>query len=215
VGLPPSRFLGYSQTHDQVGNRAQGERLCMLVNEGRARAAAALVLCSPFVPMLFQGEEWAASTPFQYFTDHEDPELGRLVSEGRRREFSAFGWAPEDVPDPQDPATFERSKLNWAEVGDPAHAAVLDWYRRLIALRRQHRLDQGGFESVDVHFDDDARWIVLDRGTVVVAVNVGYGPAEIPLSDGHPAAAALSWGDVDLAGGSIVGLGPDSVVVLA
>jgi maltooligosyltrehalose trehalohydrolase len=101
-GLSAWRFLGYSQNHDQVGNRAQGERLCHLVNPGRAKIAVALVFTAPFVPMLFQGEEWAAFSPFQYFTDHEDAELGRLVSEGRRREFAAFGWNPDDIPDPQD-----------------------------------------------------------------------------------------------------------------
>jgi maltooligosyltrehalose trehalohydrolase len=215
VGLPAVRFLGYTQTHDQVGNRAQGDRLSMLTSAGGVRVAAALVLCSPFVPMLFQGEEWAASTPFQYFTDHEDAELGRLVSEGRRREFGAFGWKPEDVPDPQDPATFERSKLNWAEVAEPEHAAVLEWYRRLIGLRREHRLHEGGFDSVEVHYDDEARWIVLDRGTVVVAANVGDAPAEIPLGDAHPAGVALSWGEVDVSASPLARLGPDSVVVLA
>jgi maltooligosyltrehalose trehalohydrolase len=213
VGVPATRFLGYAQTHDQVGNRAQGERLSMLTTEGGVRVAAALVLCSPFVPMLFQGEEWAASTPFQYFTDHEDPELGRLVSEGRRREFAAFGWKPEDVPDPQDPSTFERSKLDWSELGQPRHAAVLDWYRRLLALRHERGLHEGGFGSVEVHFDDEARWIVLDRGTVVVAANVGDEQAEVPLGDGHPETAALSWGAVDVSG-TRARLGADAIVVL-
>jgi maltooligosyltrehalose trehalohydrolase len=213
VGLTPARFLGYSQSHDQVGNRAQGERLSTLVSPGRVRAAAALVLCAPFVPMLFQGEEWAASTPFLYFTDHEDPELGRAVSDGRRREFAAFGWHPEEVPDPQDRATFERSKLDWGEAERDPHAGVLDWYRRLIALRRHHRLHEGGFESVAVHYDDDARWLVLDRGIVLVAVNVGDRTVEIPLGDGHPPAVALRWGDVEVSGAS-ARLSPDSVVVL-
>ena len=104
-----------TQNHDQVGNRAVGERTSALMSDGRLRVAAALLLTSPFVPLLFQGEEWGATTPFQYFTDHTDPELGRAVSEGRRREFAAFGWDPQAVPDPQDPATFERSKLDWTE----------------------------------------------------------------------------------------------------
>jgi maltooligosyltrehalose trehalohydrolase len=102
-GLPGTRFLGYAQNHDQVGNRAVGERLAALISTGRLKIAAALVLTAPFVPMLFQGEEWAASTPWLYFTDHQDPDLGRAVSEGRRREFAAFGWKPDDIPDPQDP----------------------------------------------------------------------------------------------------------------
>ncbi len=211
AGLDPSRFLAYSQTHDQVGNRARGERLCHLVGPGRVRAAAALVMCSPFVPMLFQGEEWAASTPFQYFTDHDDPELGRAVTEGRRREFAAFGWDPADVPDPQDPATFERSRLRWDEVDNEPHASVLDWYRRLAGLRRDHRLAGG---RVGVTYDEDSRWLALDRGTVVVAVNLGPDPADVPLPPGPARAEALSWGEVDVKDG-IARLGPDGVAVLA
>ena len=115
AGLPPTRFLGYLQNHDQVGNRATGERSSMLLSTGLLKVAAAIVLLGPFVPMLFQGEEWAASTPFLYFTDHDDPELGEAVSEGRRREFAAFGWSPEQVPDPQAPETFEASVLRWDE----------------------------------------------------------------------------------------------------
>jgi maltooligosyltrehalose trehalohydrolase len=138
---PPTRLVAFSQNHDQVGNRARGERLVHLVGDQGARLAATLVLQSPFVPLLFMGEEWGASTPFQYFTDHDDPELARAVSAGRRREFEAFGWAPSDVPDPQDPATFERSKLRWEEIAEPPHRDLLDWYREFIRLRRQRRLN--------------------------------------------------------------------------
>ena len=109
--LPPSRFVVCTQNHDQVGNRALGERrTAALMSEGRLHVAAALLLTSPFVPMLFQGEEWGAATPFQYFTDHDDPELAEAVRAGRRAEFAAFGWDPESMPDPQDLATFERSQ---------------------------------------------------------------------------------------------------------
>src|SRR5439155_1099045 len=118
----------------QVGNRAGGERSSALMSTGRLHIAAALVLCAPFVPMLFQGEEWGATTPFQYFTDHVDAELGRLVSEGRRKEFAAFGWQPADVPDPQDRATFDRSVLDWAELDKDPHAGLLEWHRALVAL---------------------------------------------------------------------------------
>jgi maltooligosyltrehalose trehalohydrolase len=110
----------------------------------RLKIGAALVAAAPFVPMFFQGEEWGASTPFLYFTDHQDPELGRAVSHGRRREFASFGWDPEDVPDPQAEETFERSRLDWSELGKPEHAELLEWHRALIALRREHRLWQGG-----------------------------------------------------------------------
>ena len=137
AGLAGGQFVVCTQNHDQVGNRAAGERTAALVSDGRLRIAAALLLTSPFVPMLFQGEEWGAGTPFQYFTDHDDPGLGRAVSQGRRAEFAAFGWDPGDVPDPQDAATFERSRLNWDEASSGRQAGLLAWYRRLIALRRQ------------------------------------------------------------------------------
>jgi maltooligosyltrehalose trehalohydrolase len=120
-----------------VGTRAASERLSQLVSADALRYAAALLLTSPFVPMLFMGEEWGASTPFRYFTDHADPALARAVSEGRRSEFREFGWNPADVPDPQDPATFEASKLQWDEVERDEHAALLEWYRALIARRRR------------------------------------------------------------------------------
>lgn len=177
--LPGDRFVVSTQNHDQVGNRAVGERLSALTSEGRLKMAAALLLTSPFVPLLFQGEEWAASTPFLYFTDHPDPELGRAVSEGRRGEFSSFGWEPEQVPDPQDPATFEASKLDWSEA---EHAGMLDWYTRLIALRRSHpSLADPRRESIQVSFDEEAGWLVYRRDDVAVVLNLGNGVVTVPL----------------------------------
>ncbi len=172
--LPGWRFLGYSQNHDQVGNRAKGERLQHLTDMPRAKMAAALTLLAPFVPMLFQGEEWAASTPFQYFTDHEDKELGKLVSEGRKKEFAAFGWDPADVPDPQDASTFENSKLKWDEIAKPEHAEMLRWYKDLIALRASRReLTDGVLEQVDIDFDEEDRWFTMQRGGVVLVLALG------------------------------------------
>ena len=112
--------------------------------------------------MLFMGEEWAASTPWQFFTDFAEDWLADAVRTGRRAEFGSHGWAAEDVPDPQDPATRDRSVLDWSEVGDPDHARMLRWYTDLTALRRQ-LLGVGPtrFADVDVTFDDDARWLVL------------------------------------------------------
>jgi maltooligosyltrehalose trehalohydrolase len=130
------RLVAFAQNHDQIGNRARGERLCHLVDEARQRIAAALIVLGPFTPLLFMGEEWSASTPFCYFTDHQDPELARAVRDGRRREFAAFGWKPDEIPDPQAVATFETSKLRWEEREKPRHAGMLDFYRELIALRR-------------------------------------------------------------------------------
>jgi maltooligosyltrehalose trehalohydrolase len=181
AGLAGSQFVVSTQNHDQVGNRAAGERTAALMSDGHLRVAAALLLTSPFVPLLFQGEEWGASTPFQYFTSHADPGLGRAVSEGRRGEFSAFGWAPADVPDPQDPATFERSRLDWTELGREPHASLLAWYRELIALRRRvPALTDPRLDRTDTQCVGDLGWLVIRRGPVVVAANLGPGPWTYP-----------------------------------
>lgn len=173
INLPGSRFLAYSQNHDQVGNRAKGERLSDLVSVGKAKIAAALVLTSPFVPMLFQGEEFAASSPFQYFTHHEDDDLGKKVSEGRRSEFKAFGWNPDEVPDPQDPQTFQRSKLPWEEIAEEPHASVLRWYKDLIALRRtSEELTNGRMEEVQVRYEEQPQWIAVRRGSIETVCNL-------------------------------------------
>jgi len=212
TGLPATRFLGYLQNHDQVGNRAAGERTSMLLSDGLLKVAAALVVLGPSVPMLFQGEEWGASTPFLYFTDHEDPELGRAVTEGRRREFASFGWDPTDVPDPQDPETFRRSKLDWAEIDRPPHADVLDWHRRLIALRRSTpALTDGRFDDVEVAFDKAGAWLAYSHGPVTVACNFGTEEATVPI---RPGRAVLSSADGSSADGEEARLSPQSVIVL-
>jgi maltooligosyltrehalose trehalohydrolase len=155
------------------------------MNTGRLKIAAALVLTGPFIPMLFQGEEWGASSPFLYFTDHRDPELGRAVTEGRRREFAAFSAHVEDVPDPQAPETMERSKLNWAEREKDPHAELLDWHRRLIRLRRElTALTDPRLEQVHVSFDEQAKWLVMKRGSVAVACNIAPAGQRIPLAIG-------------------------------
>jgi maltooligosyltrehalose trehalohydrolase len=185
--LPGTRFLAYLQDHDQVGNRAQGDRSAALMSTGRLQIAAALVLLGPFVPMLFAGEEWGASTPFQYFTDHQDVELGRLVSDGRRREFAAFGWRPDDVPDPQDPATFERSRLCWDEPAREPHATLLRWHRDLIALRAvTPALRDGDRSKISVDHDDERRWLVMRRASLTVACNWGDDDAVLPVPSGEP-----------------------------
>ena len=174
AGLSGDQFVVSTQNHDQIGNRAVGERTSALMSDGRLRVAAALLLTSPFVPLLFQGEEWGATTPFQYFTGHTDPVLGRAVSEGRRREFAAFGWDPQAVPDPQNPATFERSKLDWTEKDSQRHASLLAWYRRLIALRRQTpALTDPRPDRIRTECDPGGGHLAVRRGPVVVAANLG------------------------------------------
>ncbi|MGH7764494.1 MAG: malto-oligosyltrehalose trehalohydrolase [Candidatus Dormibacteraceae bacterium] len=167
-GVAPHNLVIAAQNHDQVGNRAAGERLAHLVDEGKLKVAAALLLTTPFTPMLFQGEEWASSSPFQYFTDHADRKLGEAVSKGRRREFAAFAWKPEDVPDPQAPATFERSKLDWNELDQPLHRRMLEWYRALIRLRP--RLEG---KEIRVELDERAGHVEIERGDVSILVNLG------------------------------------------
>jgi maltooligosyltrehalose trehalohydrolase len=175
--LPAHTFVVFAQNHDQVGNRASGDRLSMLVDRKRLRIAAALLLTTPFTPMLFQGEEWAASTPFQYFTDHRDPGLGKAVAEGRRREFAAFGWTPETVPDPQDAGTFERSRLRWEEIDEPAHGEMLMWYRDLIALRR--RLPPASREDVRALAEDRRGTVRFMRPGLDVSVNLRDGSCAV------------------------------------
>jgi len=214
VGLDGHHFLGYAQTHDQVGNRAQGERLCHLVSMGRQKIAAALMLCSPFVPMLFQGEEWAASAPFQYFTDHPEPDLANAVREGRRKEFAAFGWKPEDVPDPQARETFEQSKLNWAEPTVGQHAEMLAWHRQLIRLRQtEPSLHDGRRELVRTRFDEAARWLVLERGPISVVCNLAGQSQRIPLTAGPHRILAASDPSIQVGDGQ-VDLPADAVAIL-
>ncbi|MFI1203141.1 malto-oligosyltrehalose trehalohydrolase [Streptomyces sp. NPDC020883] len=198
---PPHRLLAYAQTHDQIGNRAYGDRLTATLSPGLLACAAALVLCSPFTPMLFMGEEWGARTPWQYFTDHPDPELAEAVRAGRRREFAAQegGAAHGDGlganwPDPQDPATRDRCVLNWAEPSAGPHAALLSWYRTLLALRRAHpALTDPDPSRTQVTHDESARWLLLRRGPLRLAVNLAAdSTAAIPLGPCAPPAPSVS-----------------------
>jgi maltooligosyltrehalose trehalohydrolase len=186
-GLSVHRFLGFIQNHDQVGNQATGERLEHLIGADRAKIAAGIVLTSPFIPMIFQGEEFAASSPFQYFAHHEDPEMAKSVKEGRQAEFAAFGWNPNDIPDPEKRETFERSKLKWDEVHEGQHEEMLEWYRRLIGLRRSSAsLNDEDLGHVTVQFDEKKRWLTIQRRLVKVFCNLGDGPAEFANPDRLP-----------------------------
>ncbi|HEX2295519.1 MAG TPA: malto-oligosyltrehalose trehalohydrolase [Actinomycetota bacterium] len=217
TGLPGYRFLGYLQNHDQIGNRAVGERSSALTTTDLLRVGAALVLTSPFVPMLFMGEEWGATSPFLYFTAHEDPELGQAVSEGRKREFAAFGWDPGAIPDPQDPATFERSKLDWSELDEQPHADLLEWHRSLIALRREWpELTDGRLDRVEVAYDEDARWLTTTRGRITVACNFGPGEVAVPVRDALRGRLLLTSGkEPSGAGPNEVRLPGESVTIWA
>jgi maltooligosyltrehalose trehalohydrolase len=210
------RFLGYAQTHDQIGNRAAGDRLSASLSPGLLACAAAVVLTGPFVPMLFMGEEWGARTPWRYFTDHTDPALAEAVREGRREEFAAHGWAPGEVPDPQDPATRGASVLDRGERDREPHARLLAWHRRLIGLRRtQPDLTDPSLAGVLAVHDEEARWLAFRRGELRIAVNLAGVPAEIPL--GAPGGRVLAaWDPVEAPGADgVLRLPAESCAVLA
>jgi maltooligosyltrehalose trehalohydrolase len=182
-GVTPDQLIVSSQNHDQIGNRARGERLSMLVETDKLKAIAALTLLSPFVPLLFQGEEWGARTPFLYFTDHEDAELGRLVSEGRAREFQSFRWGGAP-PDPPPPSPAAPPPLDWAEIGEPGHAEILEWYRALIALRKSRSRDEAPGKP-KVRFDAKAQWLRFEYAGVLALLNLASVPARIALPAGE------------------------------
>ena len=179
---PGHRFLGYLQNHDQIGNRATGDRTSALLSQRMLKVGAALVLISPFTPLLFMGEEWGAATPWQFFTDYDDPDLAEAVRTGRRSEFAAHGWGPEEVPDPQNPQTVQRSRLDWSESEREPHAAILEWHRRLIALRRARpELTDGRLDRVQVTYDENARWFVVRRGDLMLVANLGPDRQAVPV----------------------------------
>jgi malto-oligosyltrehalose trehalohydrolase len=179
--MPGYRFVGYLQDHDQVGNRAAGDRIALGLPAGLLKVGAGLVLTAPFTPMLFMGEEWGALTPWQYFTDHQDAELGRAVAAGRRAEFARHGW-PGEVPDPQGEATFERSRLNWADLDEQRHLDMLAWYRALITLRRQRpELADPDISRIEASWDEHSKWLVVRRGRLRVAANLSPDTQRLPL----------------------------------
>ncbi len=183
--LPRDRLVAYAQSHDQIGNRPSGERLSHLAGIDRARIAAALVMTSPFVPMIFQGEEWAASTPFLYFCEL-GPELDAAVREGRRAEHGAA-----DAADPSDPATRERSVLEWNELGREPHASMLAWYRQLIAARRDLRaLHDPRPGATRARREGDV--ITVERDDVALIANLGNASAHVSYREVLLASKALA-----------------------
>jgi len=180
--VSPEQLVVSAQNHDQIGNRAFGERLSMLLPAPALKAVAALTILSPFVPLLFQGEEWGAATPFLYFTDHQDPELGAAVVAGRRREFASFGWEAE-VPNPQDEESFQRSKLQWSELAEAAHADLLSWYRALIRIRR-NKPHWSRPTKPEVRFDVERGWLSCLHAGVLAQFNLGDEAQRLPLPSG-------------------------------
>jgi len=192
ANCPPERFVVFDQNHDQVGNRALGDRLPPQAR----RLAAFATLLSPYTPMLFMGEEYGEAAPFQFFTDHIDQEIAIATREGRRSEFASFAhFAGEEVPDPQDPATFERSTLT--RRGDDE--GLRDLYARLLAERR--RLPRGPVD--EIAYDEDARWLRVRRGNRTMIMNFSDAEQMLP---GPPRELLLGTHDaVDLrADGTVI-----------
>ncbi len=184
--MPTWRLVVANQNHDQIGNRAVGDRLSAHLDEDQLVCAAMLTLAGPFTPMLFQGEEWAASTPFQFFTSHPEEDLGRATAVGRIKEFAAMGWDPDVVPDPQDPDTFAHSKLDWSELSAGRHARVLAAYQRLTELRRSlPALTDPSFGAVSCTADEESRVFTMQRGNLLMVVNFSDTAADLPVPAGH------------------------------
>ncbi|WP_407361715.1 malto-oligosyltrehalose trehalohydrolase [Microbacterium sp. LBN7] len=215
--VPAWRLVTFAQDHDQIGNRAAGDRLSATLSAERLAIAAVLSLTAPGTPMLFMGEEWGASTPWQFFTSHPEPELGSAVSEGRKAEFAKMDWDADAVPDPQDPATFERSHLEWRELAEPAHARLLTLYRGLAALRRERPEltdPDASRTEVSVQESDGSpahRVYRIDRGGLAVLVNLSNGSAEFGLA--ADAAVLISTAPVVADAGTLL-LPPDSAAVV-
>ena len=192
----PRRFVVFGSDHDQVGNRAVGDRPSVILDDAALAATAALVLLSPYTPMLFMGEEWGTRTPFQFFTDHEEDDLARSVSEGRVREFAGFGWDADEIPDPQAAATVEASRLRWSELDEAEHARVLAWYQALTTLRRNLDWSQRtAWPQVDEI--DDVLMVTYDD--IVVVANLSGQERPAPALS----TVLLSWDPFDAAAPSL------------
>jgi len=192
------RFVVFSANHDQVGNRALGDRPSAVLDDGQQAVSAALVVLGPYTPMLFMGEEWGARTPFQYFTDHAEPELAEAIRRGRAAEFASHGWAEVyggevEVPDPQDRGTFLASKLDWAEREQERHGRLHAWYRDVIRLRhREADIASGIRADTVVTAAEDGGWLTMYRGALAVVVTLCDTPREVPLR-GAVREVLLSW----------------------
>jgi maltooligosyltrehalose trehalohydrolase len=211
-GMAGTQFVVYTQNHDQVANGRRGERATALAAVGRLKIAAALLLTAPFTPMLFQGEEWAAATPFQYFTDFDGDVANELI-DGRREEFESFGWDPADLPDPQDPDTFEASKLDWRELSLHPHDKMLAWYRTLIALRRRlPALSDPRLDSVEAACDEELGLVTVRRGSIMVLACLAKEDVRVDVAPGSQLVAGCAPA-VRMVGDSVE-LPPDTVAII-
>ena len=185
AGLSAHHFIHFDQNHDQVGNRGWGERLEHLIGLDAAKVSLGLLLTAPYIPMLFMGEEWATSSPFLYFADHDDEEMRKQVAEGRKNEFAAFGF-DGDVPNPEDDETYEKSKLNWDEQQEGKHAEMLAWVKALIKLRRRSVcLNDGDMHRIEVSSNEERRTLVMARDEARIFINFGEESCPFALLEGE------------------------------
>lgn len=212
--LPGDRFVAFLQDHDQIGNRATGDRLSMMLSPGLLKVAAALLLCLPYTPMLFMGEEWGASTPWQFFCDPDSDELAQATRDGRRQEFAAHGWSPGEIPDPVAKATFDRSRLDWSERDRGWHGELLAWYQRLLQVRRaEPDLRDPRRDRTCVRYDEHARWVVIDRGELTLVANLGAHRADVPIAGAPVELVAASEPGFAYGDGLVSLAGPSAVLV--
>ncbi|MBV9141065.1 MAG: malto-oligosyltrehalose trehalohydrolase [Pseudonocardiales bacterium] len=180
------QFIAYLQNHDQVGNRAIGDRISATLSPGLLACGAALVLFSPYTPMIFMGEEWGATTPFQFFSYMPEKQLRDAIQAGRYAEFTEHGWDDTEVPDPNDEQSFRRSQLDWSELDTEPHASLMLTYQSLISLRQRYpELSDPRLDALSVDVDEHARTLVLHRGRLRVVINLSPAPATVAL-DGLP-----------------------------
>jgi maltooligosyltrehalose trehalohydrolase len=180
---PGTRFVVCLQNHDQVGNRAVGDRITEIAPWELVRVAVLLMFTSPFTPMLWMGEEWAASTRWPFFTSHPEPELAEATGTGRIEEFATHGWDVTQMIDPQDPEAYRSAILRWDELAEPRHAEMLEFYRAVTALRAgEPELRDPDLTAISVECDETANWVVLHRGSLRVVANLAEHPQDIPVS---------------------------------
>ena len=172
-------FLSYIQNHDQIGNRAKGDRINSLISINRLKIASALNILSPFVAMLFQGEEWAASSPFQFFCHHQDPAIAEATRKGRISEFMSFGWKKDEIPDPQNESTFLNSKLDWEEKNQNYHLEIQSWYKELIKIRKTFLKDNLG--EIQAQYDQINDTIRIRSSELMILINLSEQNQELEL----------------------------------